>query len=459
MTSTDIHTAQSDNGAKDARHANGPMVRVVLASLATGIVGALLMTLGVFAGGEEHAITGSALLAFGLSWAMLSSLTSRFTTQPQHWARVPAATMAVTGLGLLIVAPGERALTESGWVWPPVMIALAFWSVLRVREAMTSRARWAVYAVMGGLAVASVGGWAETVALAHDDGVLVMPGRTYDIGGRSLHLTCAGTGSPIVVLVSGTGSMSSSWARIMPGVATRTRVCAYDRAGQGWSDDAPHPQDGAEMAADLHQLLAVAGEHGPYLLAGHSLGGVYSLDFTAKYPADVAGLVLLDSSSPEQFTAMPDFKGQYEMIRRAYSVAPSVARLGLGRLVSSSMFSNLPEPAAGQVRAFETSSRGLENARDEIARYRDAMRQAREVTSLGGKPLVVVTATVGESKGWAAAQEKLAALSTDAVHLTATASHEGVLDSERGVASAVDGIVRALTAVRTGRSVATTPAT
>ena len=131
-----------------------------------------------------------------------------------------------------------------------------------------------------------------------------MPGQTFDIGGRSLHMTCAGNGSPTVVLLSGTGEMSASWARIVPEVASNTRVCAYDRAGQGWSDDAPHPQDGNEMAADLHQLLAVAGEHGPYLLAGHSLGGVYSLAFAAKYPDDVAGVALLDSSSPEQF-ALP----------------------------------------------------------------------------------------------------------------------------------------------------------
>jgi pimeloyl-ACP methyl ester carboxylesterase len=458
MTSTDIRATQPDGTATGAPHPSGPMARIVLASVTTGVVGAALLTLAVFAGGSEHSITGGALLAFGAGWAALAALTARFTNQPQRWARVPAAVMAATGAGLLVLAPGEGAMSNAGWFWPPVMLALAIWSVTQVRAAMTSRARWVVYALMGGLSLASVGGWAETVALSHDAGALAMPGETYDIGGRSLHMTCAGSGSPTVVLVSGTGGMSASWARIMPQVATRTRVCAYDRAGQGWSDDAPHPQDGAEMAADLHKLLAVAGEPGPYLLAGHSLGGVYSLDFTAQYAADLAGLVLLDSSSPEQFTALPDFKGQYEMIRRAYSVAPSVARLGLGRLLSSSAFSNLPQPAAGQVRAFETSSRGLGNARDEIARYGDAMRQAREVTSLGGKPLVVLTATVGESKGWAAAQDKLAALSTNSLHLRATSSHEGVLDSERGVATAVDGIVRAVAALRSTTLVATAPA-
>jgi pimeloyl-ACP methyl ester carboxylesterase len=454
MTSTDLRTATPDSTVTGAAHPRGPMTRIVLASITIGVVGAALLALGVFAGGSEHSITGGALVAFGAGWAALAALTARFTNQPQRWALVPAAMMATTGAGLLVLAPGEGAMTNAGWFWPPVTLALAIWSVTQVRAAMSSRARWVVYALMGGLALASVGGWAETVALSHDAGALAMPGQTYDIGGRSLHLTCAGSGSPTVVLISGTGAMSASWARVMPQVATRTRVCAYDRAGQGWSDDAPHPQDGAEMAADLHKLLAVAGEPAPYLLAGHSLGGVYSLDFAAKYPAEAAGLVLLDSSSPEQFTALPDFRGQYEMIRRAYSVAPSVARFGLGRLLSSGAFSSLPQPSAGQVRAFETSSRGLENARDEIARYGDAMRQARAVTSLGDKPLVVLTATVAESTGWAAAQDKLATLSTNALHLTATSSHEGVLDSERGVAAAVDSIVRAVAALRSSTPVA-----
>lgn len=106
-----------------------------------------------------------------------------------------------------------------------------------------SRARWALQAVLIGLVIASVGGAVETVALAHDKTAMVMQGHLYDIGGRQLHLSCQGTGSPTVVLLSGTGEMSASWARIVPQVAPTTRVCAYDRAGQGWSDDAPHPQD------------------------------------------------------------------------------------------------------------------------------------------------------------------------------------------------------------------------
>ena len=450
MTATTAHSSRPTRQAVETTAPTGPVGRAVLGSLAVSIAAAVVLTLGVFAGADEHAITGSALLAFGAGWAMLAVLTSRYTSQPQRWARVPAAVLSVTGAGLLVAAPGEGAMTTAGWVWPPALLALTIWSGLELRKAMTGRARWVLLALLTGMAVAAVGGGAETVALAHDKSALGMPGKRYDVGGHRLHLTCVGSGSPTVVLVSGTAEMSASWARVVPQVASTTRVCAYDRAGQGWSDDPPHPQDAVEMAADLHGLLAAAGEQGPYLLAGHSLGGVYGMTFAAQYPADVAGLVLLDSASPQQFTALPKFPTQYAMLRRLYGLAPVVARLGVGRLVSSSMFSALPQPAAGQVRAFETSSRGLGNARDEVSRYRDAFRQAGALRTLGTKPLVVVTAagTLRDTPGWAAAQDGLAALSSDALHTVADTTHAGLLEDVSGARESADAIEAATRSVR-----------
>src|SRR5215831_18407903 len=126
----------------------------------------------------------------------------------------------------------------------------------------------------------------ESVALAHDQRTYVMPGRSYDVGGYRLHLNCTGSGSPTVVLQSGLGEPSPMWSRIAPAVAHTTRVCAYDRAGQGWSDDAPRPQDALQVADDLHTLLGRAGERGPYVLAGHSTGGAYAMTFAARYPRE-----------------------------------------------------------------------------------------------------------------------------------------------------------------------------
>ena len=452
MTTTATRPTRKTGGASDPT-TSGPIARVVLASLATGVLGALFGILLVVPGAREHTTTGVALLAFAAGWAMLAVLSARFTSQPQRWARVPAAVMAATGLGLLFAAPGNDGLTRAGWVWPPALLALAFWSVVQLRHAMTSRrGRWLMYPLLAGMSLASVGGWAETAALSHDHGALMMPGERYDIGGRQLHMNCTGTGSPTVILSNGTGEMSQNWARIIPQVATTTRVCAYDRAGQGWSDDAPHPQDGIDIATDLHALLRAAGEHGPYVLAGHSLGGVYDMTYASTYPEDVAGMVLLDSSSPEQFTALPDYPSAYSMMRRLYGTAPSVARLGIGRLLSTSAYSTLPQPAAGQVRAFGTSSRGLENARDDVSRFHDAFKQAQALTTLGAKPLVVLTASgsITDTAGWSAAQDKLATLSTNVAHVVTDASHEGVVGDERGAAASANSIEMVVRAARSG---------
>src|SRR5206468_3265983 len=180
---------------------------------------------------------------------------------------------------LIAFAPGNSALTHSGWVWPPVMLVLAGWMGIQMRRALAGHVRWLLYPVIGALALASVGGATETFVLHHDAVSMTMPGTSYDIGGRRLHMHCTGSGGPTVVLESGLGEMSSNWARIAPAVAATTRVCAYDRAGQGWSDDAASPEDGLAVARDLHALLAASGERTPVVLVGHSIGGIYAMTY------------------------------------------------------------------------------------------------------------------------------------------------------------------------------------
>lgn len=101
-----------------------------------------------------------------------------------------------------------------------------------------------------------------------------MPGQLIDVGGHRLHLDCTGSGSPPVVVMPGAGGMSSDLGLITPAVAPDTRVCVYDRAGRGWSEPTDTPQDASQIATDLHTLLRRGDVPGPYVLAGHSFGGL-----------------------------------------------------------------------------------------------------------------------------------------------------------------------------------------
>jgi pimeloyl-ACP methyl ester carboxylesterase len=234
---------------------------------------------------------------------------------------------------------------------------------------------------------------------------------------------------------------------VQPGVAGTTRVCSYDRAGQAWSDSAPGPKDGVQVAADLHTLLSRAGEPGPYVLAGHSVGGPYAMVYAAEYPDAVAGLVLLDSASPHQFTALPDFPGAYSLMRRATALLPTLERLGAGPLLSSGVPADLPPAAQAQMQAFAWSARELRGGRDEVAAYPAVLEQAQALTGVGSTPLVVVTATAGDRQaGWPAAQDALAELSPTSSHRLVPATHASLLldasDSAFSVA-AIDDVVQA----------------
>jgi pimeloyl-ACP methyl ester carboxylesterase len=124
-------------------------------------------------------------------------------------------------------------------------------------------------------------------------------GQLVDIGGRRLHLNCTGRGSPTVIVENGSSSFSIEWALVQPAVSAFTRICTYDRAGFAWSDRGPEDNTVEETMDDLHHLLAVAHVPGPYVLVGHSIGGMYVRAYQRRYPADVVGLVLVDATPEE----------------------------------------------------------------------------------------------------------------------------------------------------------------
>ena len=127
------------------------------------------------------------------------------------------------------------------------------------------------------------------------------PGRLVRLAdGRALNLVCSGRGSPTVILESGFGAGAFAWGQVQPVVARRTRVCSYDRAGYGFSDPGPLPRDGAAIARDLDGALRITGERGPFVIVGHSSGGLYARLFAARRRSEAAGLVLVDPSVPFQ---------------------------------------------------------------------------------------------------------------------------------------------------------------
>jgi pimeloyl-ACP methyl ester carboxylesterase len=425
---------------------------IVAGSLAIGLVVALLLVAAPFIPAEESHFTGAVLCGFAVGWAALAVLSVRFTDQPQRWAAAPALLMGLGGV--LLVAFGSSVQAVLNWVWPPVMLALAIWMIVRVHRQLRSRsARWLLYLVVGVLALASVGGGYETVREAVDARAYPVPGRLIDVGGHRLHLSCTGSGSPTVVLEPGAGMMSSTLGWIAPAVARDTRVCAYDRAGRGWSEPADAAQDGLQIATDLHTLLQRGQVPGPYVLAGHSFGGLYVLTFAARYPDEVAGMVLIDSTAPASeapAAAPPGDRTSYDVAGRVSALASSSARLGLGRLFATLSASGLPPRSRDEVSAKMATASSLRSTIDEYGQGSAAVQQAAALTDFADKPLVVLTVGSGHDAAETAAQNHLATLSTDSVHrVIAGATHAGLVGDEEYAAATTQAILDVLSSVRT----------
>jgi pimeloyl-ACP methyl ester carboxylesterase len=423
----------------------------VAGSLAIGLVVALLLVAAPFIPAEESRVTGAVLCGFAVGWVMLVFLSVRFTDQPQRWAAAPALLMGLGGV--LLAAFGSSVQAVLNWVWPPVMLALAIWMIVRVHRQLRSRsARWLLYLVVGVLALASVGGGYETVREAVDARAYPVPGRLIDVGGHRLHLSCTGSGSPTVVLEPGAGAMSSTLGWIAPAVARDTRVCVYDRAGRGWSEPADAAQDGLQIATDLQTLLQRGQVPGPYVLAGHSFGGLYVLTFAARYPDEVAGMVLIDSTAPASeapAAAPPGDRTSYDVVGRVSALVSSSARLGLGRLFATLSASGLPPRSRDEVSAKMATASSLRSTIDEYGQGSAAVPQAAALTDFADKPLVVLTAGSGHDAAETAAQNHLATLSTDSVHrVIAGATHAGLVGDEEHAAATTQAILDVVSSVR-----------
>jgi pimeloyl-ACP methyl ester carboxylesterase len=408
-------------------------------------VASILVVAWPLAGAAEHLVLAGLLLAAALPWALLALAPTR------RWAAWPAALLAASGVLLVVAAPGSAALDALGWGWPVAVAVLAGWIVVRERRGTPPRhaGRLLVQSMAMVLGVMAVGGVYGTVGTSLDAAAYPPPGRLIDIGDHRLHLHCTGSGSPTVILEAVSGGVSPLWGWVQPAVAQETRVCAYDRAGLGWSDPADGPQDSLDVAADLQLLLERAGERGPYVLVGHSLGGVYARIVADRMPEQVVGMVLIDSSHPDQYSRVPEMTAEFESYRDIQSVFPVMARLGLWRLYfdAGGQFDlgGLPPDAREQAAAFWSAAALHHSQRDENA----APRPQVETGDLGDLPLAVLTA--GDSPpSWVALQDDLASLSTNVVHRTLDgATHTSLVTDERYAAVVAETILDIVGTART----------
>ena len=422
----------------------------VAGSMVAGAATALLLVVLAFGGAVEPVITGLAMLGFAGGWALLA-FTTRRTQQPQPWAWVPATALAVVGVANVVFRPSDGAMRAAGWVWPVLVLALVVWIVRKARRGLHHWSRSVVlYPILALAVLAAVGGGYEKVSEVRD--ASVMTGRLIDVGDHTMRISCTGSGSPTVILEPGlgeAGEMMAGW--IQPGVATSTQVCVYDRPGRGWSEAPAQPQDAIANAADLHALLARADVDGPYVLVGHSSGGAYVKVYAAQYPDQVAGMVLLDAQPSEAMTRLPSYARLYAGMRKGMALAPSLARTGAMRLFYKTAMAGLPPSVRDEVRTGWSTPSQYRSLRDELVALPQALTESQDLTSIGAKPLVVLTALKGAMTGWLPLQKEMTGLSTNSVQrMLPDATHASLTEDETEAGSSVEAVLDVVAAVRSG---------
>lgn len=316
---------------------------------------------------------------------------------------------------------------------------------------------------MGGMliSIAVIGAIYQTIATANDQRTYAPPGQMVDIGGRRIHMVVMGEdmGRPTVILEAGMASFSSNFYWVQNELAPATRVVAYDRAGLGWSDPAPEPQDAQQSARDLHAALQAAGIQAPYVVAGHSYGGLVVRAFTDLYPNEVVGMVLVDASHPDQWVHMPVSR-EGKVNAQSMIISGILARFGVVRFfhLEKSLSAGLPERPAAEMRAVLAQPQPWKSGGEALMIWNDRSRpQINQARSLEGLPLAVLSVT--EQPYFAdvltSLQADLSTLSSNSVHYTVQgATHEGLVAEQEHARVVAATIRQVLEAARTGQPLA-----
>jgi pimeloyl-ACP methyl ester carboxylesterase len=289
------------------------------------------------------------------------------------------------------------------------------------------------------------------------------PGSLVDIRGRKLHLLCSGKGSPTIILIAGGGAYSIDWALVQNRIDSDARVCSYDRAGLGWSDPGPENETVEQTVDDLHLLLKKAGEKGPFILGGASIGGIYIQAYQHKFPDEVAGLVFTNSANRVGFKAK-DTAGLIwdlteEQIRSAYPLPAGSKGDPPNKIWGP--FERLPknrqaERVSLQMKDWNNWDPAKATANSLLSWRKEFLREF-EATDFGKKPplgklpVIVVSsngiANDSSRKSRDSSGARLDFLSSNSLHITATGSgHEIHLYQPEKV---IEALKKMLVVVRT----------
>lgn len=261
------------------------------------------------------------------------------------------------------------------------------------------------------------------------------PGKLIRVENRNIHLLCSGErskGRPITLLEAGMASWSFYWRMVQPELSKFSRVCSYDRFGLGWSDITREKRTPQRIAEELHHALQTAGETGPYLLVGHSFGGILVRQFARLYPDEVAGMVLVDSAHEDQIERMPWARGEAKNIKTFFTLLAILHRVGILRLIGKSLLANFTSLKTEEEKrvflATLLASGYFETSRDESLSLLNPLGQHERLTLFGNKPLIVIQAGahpdplprgyteerwLEQRRAWDAIQKDLLKLSTN----------------------------------------------
>jgi pimeloyl-ACP methyl ester carboxylesterase len=272
-------------------------------------------------------------------------------------------------------------------------------------------------------AIILAGGVYQFVATKIDERKYPTPGKMVDIGGQRLHLHCTGEGERTVILEAGLGGGVLDWSLVQPELARFTRVCSYDRSGTGWSEAGTQSRNAEQIVRELHSLLERAEIKPPFILVGHSIGGVYVQLYSRRYPDEVAAMVLVDSSHEDQFSRkeLPKPSPVYPVLIKA------LAPLGVGRLIFQlkETSENVSPELAAEMASVYSRTGHLYAVADELAQIPESLAQLRNSTmEPDGKPLIVLSQgrpreDLEAEKAWAELQADLTRRSTNSQKIVA----------------------------------------